>query len=71
MYGLPKSVCCLCDLALWDVVFVCVENDVCEDGVCGVYIWCSLNVRESSLHVCSELYPVCFSIVRECVSVLV
>ena len=26
-------------LAFWDVVFVCVENDVCEDGVCSVYVW--------------------------------
>ena len=25
-------------IALWDVVFVCVENDVCEDGVCSVYV---------------------------------
>ena len=23
----------------WNVVFVCVENDVCEDGVCSVYVW--------------------------------
>ena len=20
-------------------MFVCVENDVCEDGVCSVYVW--------------------------------
>ena len=26
-------------LAFWDVVFVCVENDVCEDCVCSVYVW--------------------------------
>ena len=43
--------------------------DVCEDGVCSVYVWWWLNVRESSLGVCSELCPVCFPIVRECVSV--
>ena len=41
-------------LAFWDVVFVCVENDVCEDGVCSVYVWWWLNVRESSLGVCSH-----------------
>ena len=35
-----------------------------------VYVWRWLNVRESSLGVCSELCPVCFPIVRECVSVL-
>ena len=58
-------------LAFWDVVLVCVDNDVCEDGVCSVYVWWRwLNVRESSLGVCNELYPVCFPIVRECVSVL-
>ena len=58
-------------LAIWNVVLICVENDVCEHGVCSVYICWWLNVRESSLSVCSELHPVCFSIVRECVSVLV
>ena len=31
---------------------------------------CMLNVRESSLGVCSERCPVCFPIVCECVSVL-
>ena len=35
-----------------------------------VYIRWWLNVREISLGVCSELCPVCFPIVRECVSVL-
>ena len=50
--------------------FVCVENEVCEDGVCIVYIWWGLNVREISLRVCSELCPVCFPIVRESVSAL-
>ena len=52
----------------WDVVFVCVENDVCEDDACSVYIWWWLNGRESSLRVNRELCPVCFPIVRECVS---
>ena len=45
---------------LWDVVFVCVENDVC-----GVYICWLLDVRESSIRVSSTLCPVCFPIVRE------
>ena len=35
-----------------------------------VYVWWRLNVRESSLGVCSELCPVCFHVVCECVSVL-
>ena len=51
-------------------MIVCVENDVCEDGVCSVYIEWWLNVREINLRACSELYPVCVPIVRECVSVL-
>ena len=29
-----KKFACGVYLAFWDVVFVCVENDVCEDGVC-------------------------------------
>ena len=33
------------------MLFVCVENDVCEDGVCSVYVWWRLNVIESSLGV--------------------
>ena len=49
---------------------VCLKNDVCEDGVSSVYICWWLNVKVSSLSVCSELCPVCFSIVSECVSVL-
>ena len=38
--SLMCSVSCLHGvyLAFWDVVFVCVENDVCEDGVCNVYV---------------------------------
>ena len=35
-----------------------------------MYVWWWLNVRESSLGVCSELCPVCFPIVCEGVSVL-
>ena len=58
-------------LAFRDVVFVCVENDVCEDGVCSVYVWWCLNVKESSVGVCSERCPVCFPIVRECVCFVV
>ena len=41
-----------------------MKNDVCEDGVCSVYVWWWLNVREISLGVCSELCPICFPIVR-------
>ena len=41
--------CLMCSvvyLAFWNVVFVFVENDVCEDGVCSVYVWWCFNVRE-------------------------
>ena len=58
-------------LAFWDVVFVCMENNVCEDGVCSVYVWWWLNVGESNLGVCGELCPVCFPIVCECVCFVV
>ena len=56
--------------AHWDVVFVFMENDVCVTGVCSVYVWWWLNVRENSICVYSKLCPVCFPIVRGCVSVL-
>ena len=69
-YVFWESFACGVYLAFLDVVFVCVKNDVCEDGVCSVYVWWWLNVRESSLGVCSELCPVCFLIAHECVSVL-
>ena len=39
-------------VAFWDVVIVCMENAVCEDGICSVYIWWWLNVRESNLSDC-------------------
>ena len=50
------------NLDFWDVVFVCVENYVCEDGVYSMFVWWWLNVRESSLGVCSELCSDCFPI---------
>ena len=28
-----------CILPFGMLCFVCVENDVCEDGVCSVYVW--------------------------------
>ena len=45
MLFLCSILCLMCSgsslpvVAFWDVVFVCVENDVCEDGVCSVYVW--------------------------------
>ena len=56
---LPFVMLCL---SAWRMIFVKM--------VFAVYIWWWLNVRESSLRVCSELCPVCFPIVHECVSVM-
>ena len=46
MLFLCSILCLMCSgsslhvyLAFWDVVFLFVENDVCEDGVCSVYVW--------------------------------
>ena len=39
-----------------------MENDVCEDSVCSVYVWWWLTVRESILGVCSELCLFCCSL---------
>ena len=50
-------------------MFVCVENDVCEDGVCSVYIWWWLIVRRKHLSV-SVVNCVQFSIGSECMSVV-
>ena len=59
-----------CILPFGGIVFVFVEDDVCENGVCRVYVWWRLSVRKNSIGVCSEPCPVCFPIVCECVSVL-
>ena len=48
-------------LSAWIMMFVKMVFAGC--------VWWWLNVRESSIGVCSELCPVCFPIVRECVSV--
>ena len=41
MLFMCSILCLMCSgsSAFWDVVFVCVENDVCQDGVCSVYVW--------------------------------
>ena len=58
---LPFGMLCL---SAGRMMFVKMMFTVC------ISIWWWLNVRESSLGVCSELCLVCFSIIRECVSVL-
>ena len=69
LFVVMKLFACGVYLALCDVVYACVDNGVCEDGVYSMYIWWWLNDRESSLRVCSELCPVYFPLVCECVSV--
>ena len=55
MLFLCSILCLMCSgsslqvyLDIWDVVFVCMENDVCKNGVCRVYIWWWLNDRETT-----------------------
>ena len=43
-------------LAFWDVVFVCVGNDVCEDGV---YVWWWLSEKATSVSVVNCFVVVC------------
>ena len=54
-------------LALWYVVLVCHQHDVCENSVGSVYIG---GLSESGLCVFRKLCPVSFFVVGECLSVL-
>ena len=56
---LPFGMLCL---SAWRIMFVKVVFAVCMSG--------SGIMSEGSIGVCSELCPVCFPIVRECVSFL-
>ena len=53
-------------LALWYVVLVCHQYDVCENYVGSVYI----GLSERGLLVFCELCPVSFLVVGECLLVL-
>ena len=57
-------------LALWYVVLVCHQYDVCENYVGSVYIGGHGGLSESGLCVLRKLCPVSFLIVGECTSVL-
>ena len=54
-------------LALWYVVLVCHQYDVCENYVGSVYIG---GLSESGPCVFRELCPISFLVVGECPSVL-
>ena len=57
-------------LALWYVVLVCHQYDVCENYVGSLYIGVYGGLSESGLGVLRELCPVSFLVVGECTSVL-
>ena len=57
-------------LALWYVMLVCHQHDVCENFVGSVYIGGYDGLSESGLCVFRELCPVSFLVVGECPSVL-
>ena len=57
-------------LALWYVVLLCHQYDVCENSVGSVYINGYGGLSESGLCVFRKLCPISFLIVGECSSVL-
>ena len=57
-------------LALWYVVHVCHQYDVCENSVGSVYVGGYGGLSESELCVFCKLCPVCFLVVGNGLSVL-
>ena len=57
-------------LALWYVVLVCHQYDVCKNYVCSVYVGGYGGLRESGLCVFRELCLVTFLVVGDSPSVL-
>ena len=57
-------------LALWYVVLVCHQYDVCENSVGSVYVGGYGGLSESGLCVFCKLCPVCFLVVGNGPSVL-
>ena len=57
-------------LALWYVLLVCHQYDVCEHTVGSVYVDGCGGLSESGLCVFLELCPVSFLVLGECPSVL-
>ena len=57
-------------LALWYVVLVCHQYDVCKKSVGSVYVGGFGGLSESGLCVLRELCPVSFLVVGETASVL-
>ena len=65
-----KSLQLMYSLALWYVVLVCLQNDVCKKYVGSVYVDGHGGMSESGLCVLRELCPVRFLVVGEGPSVL-
>ena len=57
-------------LALWYVLLVCHQYDVCENSVDSVYVGGYGGLSESGLCVFCKLCPVCFLVVGKGPSVL-
>ena len=57
-------------LALWYVLLVCHQYDVCENSVGSVYVGGYGGLSESGLCVFCKLCPVCFLVVGKSPSVL-
>ena len=57
--------------AIWYVVLVCHQYDVCENSVGNVYVGGYGGLSESGLCVFCELSPVSFFVVGECRFVVV
>ena len=57
-------------LAIWCVVFVCHQYDVCKNYIGNVYVGGYGGLSESGLCVFHELCPVSFLVVGESPSVL-
>ena len=51
---------------LWYIVFVCHQNDVCENSIGSVYVGGYCGLSESGLRVFGKLCPVGFLVVCIC-----
>ena len=65
-----EPVVAMMHLALWYVVLVCHQYDVCENYVDSVYVGGYGGLSESGLCVFCKLCPVCFLVVSKGPSVL-
>ena len=82
LFGCVISICCVgfasldvvCDVlndcALWYVVLVCHQYDVCENSVGSVYVGGYGGLSESGLCVLYKLCAVCFLVIGKGPSVL-